>query len=107
MAFGVVKTGESRFRGISRVAELIPNVCTIDKDRSRAAKQYGGSWQKLVERWRVELEAIGRGFAAGDARVDPKHGPETCATCHQQMLCRVAEKASFGALGEAEGETDE
>ena len=106
VAFAVVRTGESRYRGIARTAKLIPGVGTIDKDQSKAARRYR-DWGELVAGWRIELEAIGRGFATGDARVDPKRGPETCATCDQQMFCRVAEKAPFGVAGENEGDSDE
>ncbi len=106
VAFAVVRTGESRYRGIARAAKLIPGVGTIDKDQSKAARRYR-DWGELVAGWRIELEAIGRGFAAGDARVDPKRGPETCGTCDQQMFCRVAEKAPFGVAGDNEGDGDE
>ena len=92
------------FKGIGRTADLIPGVKLIAKDQSRAAKQYR-DWDALVEGWRSELEASGRGFAAGDARVDPKRGAATCETCDQQMVCRIAEKAPFGAVGR--GERDE
>ena len=105
VAFAVVKSGDSKFRGISRVAEPIPNVCTIDKDR--AGKKLYQNWDHLVGGWRVALDAIGRGFAEGDARVDPKRGPATCENCDQQMFCRIAEKAPFGAVGQGEGEGDE
>ena len=106
VAFAVVKTGGSRFKGVARVPNLIPGVCTIDKDRGRAAKRYR-DWGELVAGWRVELDATGRGFAAGDARVDPKRGPPTCENCKQHMFCRIAEKAPFDAAGEGEGDTDE
>ena len=105
VAFAVVKTGESRFKGVSRVAALLPKVSTIEKDAS-GRKQYR-DWNALVASWRVELDAIGQGFARGDARVDPKRGAATCANCDQSMLCRIAEKAPFGASGEGEGEADE
>jgi ATP-dependent helicase/nuclease subunit B len=105
VAFAVVKSGDSKFRGISRVPEPIPNVCTIDKDR--AGKKLYRNWDHLVGGWRVALDAIGRGFAEGDARVDPKRGPATCENCDQHMFCRIAEKAPFGAIGQAEGEADE
>ena len=106
VAFAVVKTGESRYKGISRLPNLIPGVCTIDKDRSRAAKRYR-DWSELVAGWRVELDATGRGFAAGDARVDPKKGALTCENCKQHMFCRIAEKTPFAASGEPEGAADE
>jgi ATP-dependent helicase/nuclease subunit B len=105
VAFAVVKSGDSKFRGISRVPEPIPNICTIDKDR--AGRKLYRDWDSLVGGWRVALDAIGRGFAAGDARVDPKRSPATCENCDQHMFCRIAEKAPFGAIGQGEGESDE
>jgi ATP-dependent helicase/nuclease subunit B len=104
VAFAVVKTGEAKYKGISRVPKLIEGVCTIDKDRGRAAKRYR-NWDELVAGWRVELDAIGRGFAQGDARVDPKRLPDTCENCAQHMFCRIAEKAPFDAG--TEGDADE
>ncbi|MEP7068311.1 MAG: PD-(D/E)XK nuclease family protein [Usitatibacter sp.] len=104
VAFGVVKTGEARFKGISREPKLLPGVVTIDKDYN--AKKMYRDWDALVGGWRVELEAIGRGFAAGDARVDPKR-PDTCKNCDQPMFCRIAEKAPFGVAGAGEGDPDE
>jgi probable DNA repair protein len=105
VAFAVVKSGDSKFRGIARAAEQIPNVRTIDKDP--AGKKLYRNWEQLVGGWRVALDAIGRGFAAGDARVDPKRGPATCENCDQPMFCRIAEKAPFGAAGQGEGDADE
>jgi ATP-dependent helicase/nuclease subunit B len=106
VAFAVVKTSESRFRGLSRVPKLIPGVVTLDKDRANAAKQYRG-WDQLVEGWRTELEATGREFASGGARVDPKRGAATCKNCKQPMLCRIAEKAPLDLAGEDEGDAIE
>jgi probable DNA repair protein len=106
VAFALVKTGDSRFKGISRAPDLIPNVCPIDKDRGKAAKRYR-DWDELVAGWQEELEATGRGFATGDARVDPKRGPATCENCKQHTFCRIAEKAPFGLSGEGEDEDDQ
>ena len=64
-------------------------------DRSRTKIRYA-DWGELVAKWRDELGAIGRGFAEGDARVDPKRGPLTCGMCDQHTFCRIAEKGSFG-----------
>ena len=104
VAFGQVKAGEMTFKGIGREPDLIPGVNVITRDRSRAAKQYR-DWGDLVERWRVQLEAIGTAFAEGDARVDPKRKPLACDTCHQQTFCRIAEKAPLGLA--SAGEADE
>ena len=95
VAFGQVKVGKMGFRGIAREPGLLPGVGRVTEDRKKAAKEYR-DWDHLVQRWREELESIGRGFAAGDARVDPKSGPKTCELCDQHTFCRVAEKAPFG-----------
>lgn len=107
VAFAQVRTGETRFRGLSDAPNLLPGVTPVEKDRSPAVKGYG-TWDRLVSGWRGELEKIGRGFASGDARVDPKNLLQTCSTCEQHLLCRVAEKAPFGAVaGDEEGESDD
>lgn len=93
VAFARVKAGEMGFKGIAREDGLIPGVSTIDKQRANAAKQYG-SWEVLLAGWRNELEALGAGFAAGDARVDPKRGEDTCRYCELKPLCRINERAS-------------
>ena len=95
VAFGQVKAGRMAFKGFAREEGLVPDTRLIQDDRSRHKGQYR-DWSELVEKWRVELEAIGRGFAEGDARVDPKRGPLTCERCDQHTFCRIAEKGSFG-----------
>jgi probable DNA repair protein len=60
VAFAKLKTGEMRYMGFSEGKDVIPEV--------RQAKD----WAALVEGWKKELDALGSGFASGDARVDPK-----------------------------------
>ena len=92
VAFARVKAGELEFKGIARDKDLLPGVKTIaDQQRSPLAKAYD-SWDSLVEGWRRELAALGQGFAIGDARVDPKHGEDTCQFCGMQPLCRINER---------------
>ena len=106
VVFAQVRKGDMRFKGVSRVPNLLPDASTVDK-AGKAAKQYR-DWAALFEGWRIELEATGREFAMGDARVDPKRGTTiTCKSCDQPMFCRIAEKAPFDAAGEGEGDTDE
>ncbi len=105
VAFALVKTGEARFKGISRVPDLMPGVCTVDK-AGKAATRYR-DWGQLLAGWRDELDATGRGFASGEARVDPKHGATTCENCKQHMFCRIAEKTPFGGAGDGEVDTDD
>ncbi|MDH5578693.1 MAG: PD-(D/E)XK nuclease family protein, partial [Betaproteobacteria bacterium] len=89
VAFAKLKTGEMRYMGFADRKDLIPDV--------KPAKD----WAALVAGWKVEIEALGSGFAAGEARVDPKRLLQTCRYCDLQPLCRVYERLS--ALGD-EGE---
>ena len=95
VAFARVKAGEMELRGIAREEELLPGVRTISAQRTRGAKQYA-SWDELLCGWRRELEALGREFASGEARVDPKdkRNLATCRYCGVKPLCRVYERYS-------------
>ena len=93
LAFARIKLGKDLgFDGIGRVDNLMPRVTTIAKRRGAAAKKYA-SWEEVVDGWRREIEALGRGFAMGDASVNPKYGNETCKQCDLQALCRINEIA--------------
>ena len=92
VAFAKLRTGEMRYMGFSDREDLVPGV--------KAAKD----WKALLEGWKKELEALGQGFAAGDARVDPKELLNTCRYCDLQPLCRVYERVN--ALGEGEEGND-
>ena len=86
VAFAKLKVGDLRFSGYSREKGLLPKV-EIYRD-----------WVELFAGWKKELDALGAGFAAGEARVDPKELLATCRYCDLQPLCRVHERVS--ALGE-------
>ena len=92
VAFAKLRTGAMRYMGFSDREDLVPGV--------KAAKDWGA----LLEGWKKELEALGQGFAAGDARVDPKELLNTCRYCDLQPLCRVYERVN--ALGEGEAADD-
>jgi probable DNA repair protein len=91
VAFAKLKTGAMRFMGFSRAKDAMPKVKQAE------------NWETLLAGWRKELEALGSGFAAGDARVDPKKLLSTCRYCDLQPLCRVHERLSaLGDQGEEE-----
>ncbi len=54
-----------------------------------------------VENWRDVLKNLAEQFAAGNASVQPKRYPKTCAYCGQRLLCRVV----GASLQETEDET--
>jgi ATP-dependent helicase/nuclease subunit B len=91
VAFACVKAGAMRFAGIASEGEPIPGVRPVTEQRVRAAEGYR-SWDDLLRRWRAELDALGREFVSGEARVAPKNGDETCAQCGRRALCRIDER---------------
>jgi len=93
VAFARLQPGAMKYSGFSLKEKEIPGV--------RAAK----SWSGLIASWKKELESLASGFAAGDARVDPKNGVATCRYCGLQPLCRVHERLS--SLVEAESGEDD
>lgn len=92
VAFARVKAGELEFKGIAREQDAIPGVKPLAAQRLQSARDYA-SWEELLAGWRYELEALGREFGAGEARVDPKRGDETCRYCGLKALCRISERA--------------
>ncbi len=93
VAFARIKTGEMRYMGLAREDTVLPKV--------KAAE----SWPGLLATWRRELELLGREFADGVARVDPKRGFKTCRHCDLQPLCRVHER--IAAVEDEEAGEDE
>ena len=98
VAFARVKAGEFSFSGLGRSEGLLPDVPTVEK--SRVASKWARNWDDLHAKWRLALEAIGKGYAQGDANVDPKDGPKTCERCDQHTFCRVSERLPVNAPGE-------
>lgn len=105
VVFAQLKAGKLAFRGLAREEGLLPGAGLVSRDRSDDAQAYD-DWMQLLAGWRRELDALGRAIAAGEARVDPKHGPATCKACDQRLVCRVAEGAPAGGE-EAEQDGDE
>jgi ATP-dependent helicase/nuclease subunit B len=82
LAFARLQRGKLGFSGYARSRDLVPKV--------EAAKD----WKALLRMWKQQIAALGEGFAAGEARVDPKRGLATCRYCDLHTLCRVYEKVS-------------
>ncbi|HEX9395661.1 MAG TPA: PD-(D/E)XK nuclease family protein [Burkholderiales bacterium] len=88
VAFAKLKTGGMRYMGFSKNKNTIPLVKQAE------------DWDTLRAGWKKDIDALGAGFASGDARVDPKKLLATCRYCDLQTLCRVFEK--INNLGEDE-----
>ena len=80
VAFARLKPGEMRFMGWSVDERVLPRV------------EVYREWQKLMAEWKHDAETLGKAFANGDARVDPKDAEKTCRRCDLHTLCRVYER---------------
>ena len=89
VAFAQVKAGEMRFAALARDDDLLPATKAFTESPYR---NLYGSWQEVVAAWRADLARIAAGFAAGDARVDPKRYPDTCRYCDVKPFCRIYER---------------
>lgn len=99
VAFAKLKVGKLGFAGLSRDPGLLPEVTTVDKQRTRVRIQ---SWEALVAGWREQTRRLGDSFVASAARVEPKEMLATCRRCDLQPLCRVHERV--GTLDEGDDE---
>ena len=80
VAFATIRPGkEMRFAGYESRKGVLP----------RAVKPRADTLAEQQRQWRGVLEDLASAFQAGDARVQPKHFPTTCAYCDQRSLCRL------------------
>ncbi len=86
--FAKLSTGEMRFVGLSREADIVPGVQSFSQ--TRYSQNYN-SWEALFEAWKDVLERLGKAFQSGDAQVDPRAYPATCRHCWLGTFCRVNE----------------
>ncbi len=84
LAFAEVRTGQVRFNGLARETGVLP----LPASQPRALPREW-TWEALLAEWRTTLTALAEAFRAGDARVDPKRGAQTCRYCELPALCRI------------------
>lgn len=89
VAFAQIRRTDTRFLGIAANTGLAPNVKPVAETREAAAF---GSWAALLAEWRRVIDTLGQSFRAGDARVAPKNGYQTCEHCDLVPLCRIRER---------------
>jgi ATP-dependent helicase/nuclease subunit B len=88
VAFGVVCTGSTEYRGFARDGELFPQLKPFDAARA-PFKDYA-SWNDLLAAWSRRLELLAREHAQGDARLAPNPS-RACRYCHLPGVCRSAQ----------------
>ena len=89
--FGVLKTGNTGFRGTAVSEDLVPGVRVGENDPDM---------QERIGDWRGALDRLGRDFMSGVATVDPKKISKTCRHCSLPSLCRIDELTGAAVEGD-------
>ena len=88
VAFGVVCTGSTEYRGFARNGAVFPQLKPFDATKA-PFKDYA-SWGDLLRAWSRRLESLAREHAQGDARLAP-NPTKACRYCHLSGVCRSAQ----------------
>jgi ATP-dependent helicase/nuclease subunit B len=81
VAFALVRPGDGRgMKGYGAQPGVLP---------AQTKLKEAETLKDQVERWKQVLTALAEEFYRGDARVQPKNYPSTCARCGQRVLCRL------------------
>ena len=86
--FAQLKAGAMTFKGVVAESGMIPGVKSYD---SLKPLRDLNSWSDVLSDWRATMERLGAAFRSGEAAVDPKQYPHTCAYCELTPLCRINE----------------
>ena len=100
VAFVQLRAHEVAFKGLTRDAQVLPDVATLAASK-KLALQYA-DWPALLDAWRTVLQQLARDYLAGHAEVAPKRYPQTCAYCALGTLCRVRELTDAAAADDAQ-----
>lgn len=87
ISFAQIHPGEHLFKGVSHYALDIPGIKLISEIKKATAI----SWDEQLNQWHSILTQLSDDFYHGNAKVDPKDPPKTCAWCALKPLCRLNE----------------
>ncbi len=94
----------ARWVGVGDESVVLDGITPASRFVLTEDREKGFDWRRITERWWVWLEALARGFAAGQADVDPKLAGVTCRRCHLGGLCRVDAAAARDEPAEEPGD---
>jgi ATP-dependent helicase/nuclease subunit B len=81
VAFALVRSGKLRgMKGFEARPDVLPSTAKMTE---------AATLEEQIDRWRQVLTSLAWEFYRGDARVQPKNYPSTCAHCGQRVLCRL------------------
>ncbi|MCP3678152.1 MAG: hypothetical protein GY721_11340, partial [Deltaproteobacteria bacterium] len=107
IAFGQVKVGDCRFKGIAKDGDTLPGIKSLMDDRNWIERVSTEEWNEVMVQWRDVIKNLVKGFMSGDASVDPAiwgGGKTGCDFCDQRPLCRIFEREPLHRDSEGENE---
>ena len=103
VSYACLKPGEMRFTGLAEREGVAAGVPAYAGRKNRP--EDAADWPALLAWWQRNLEALAQEYAAGDARVAPKHD-DTCKYCHLSTLCRIHELRGADIEDAGDGDDD-
>jgi len=94
VAFGQVRAGDCRFKGIATDGNLLPGIKSLRDDKRWVESVGTDEWDDMVGQWRVVTNKLVNDFMSGDASVVPAtwgSNKTACEQCDQRALCRIFE----------------
>lgn len=93
LAFAVIRDEKCEYKGIASATGLLPGLPVNDIKTNHDLVTAGNDMQLTIDNWRATLHRLMSEFIAGEAKIDPKSGINTCKQtyCQLQSLCRVGE----------------
>lgn len=85
IAFGIIKPELQRFKGLSKIDGILPNVTTIVKHDKESSEKL---WTEQINLWKESLEYLAKEFQLGVANVCPKNSVISCRYCDFLPICR-------------------
>lgn len=88
ITFARIRAGDMAFEGVASEEITIPGVKPFEKLKHAQEVE---DWAELLTGWRKTMEKLAQDFMAGEAQVNPKQYPQTCAYCELKPVCRIGE----------------
>jgi ATP-dependent helicase/DNAse subunit B len=85
VAFARVRSGDMGYEGLCGKGIGIKGIVACDGNRS-----VSGSWQQVLDEWKVNINALASEFVNGRCDVSPRDA-NACNYCGLEAVCRIEE----------------
>ena len=96
VVFANIRAGESKYVGVTSDqalmgvdAKALKDIKQIPITKGASALKVYESWDGMLEEWQQTIHELADDHIKGNAQVDPKQYPNTCAYCDVNSVCRL------------------